>query len=81
MYDPVLNSLYNLSEEYTRLSYPQPAFTHRNYPLFTPGSHDLRWAGLEEIEENGLHWVGGLMFVIYNACVIWPSHEVPWFSG
>jgi hypothetical protein len=42
---------------------PQPAFTHENYPFHTHGGGDSRWTGSEEMEKNGLHWVGSLMSV------------------
>ncbi|KDR83975.1 hypothetical protein GALMADRAFT_55191 [Galerina marginata CBS 339.88] len=59
---PILFKEYrNPSRTYRRLTHPQPASTHINYPQFTLGGGDLRWLGLEEIEESGLHWVGGLM--------------------
>jgi len=68
----LLNNYHNPSKAYTRLSHPQPSSTHHNYPLLTPGGHDLRWAGLEEIEEHGLHWVGGLMII---AQLLGPSRD------
>lgn len=41
------------------MSYPQPAYCHRNYPLFTPGGEDVRWS--EALEEQGNVWVGGML--------------------
>lgn len=40
---------------------PQPALTHEDYPFYTHGGGDSRWAGSEEMDKNGLHWVGSLM--------------------
>jgi len=47
------------SSSYDKLVYPQPAHLHRLYPFYTPGGADRRW--LEE-EEEGLKWVGPLMY-------------------
>ncbi|PPQ66577.1 hypothetical protein CVT26_009477 [Gymnopilus dilepis] len=51
----------NPSATYRRLTHPEPAPSHANYPFYTPGGEDLRWLDLEEMEEKGLHWVGGLL--------------------
>ncbi|TFK43747.1 hypothetical protein BDQ12DRAFT_675493 [Crucibulum laeve] len=58
---------------YTHLSYPLPAPTHANYPFYTPGGGDRRWVSSEAAEEEGLHWVGGMMIIaqILNS----PAHE------
>lgn len=40
---------------------PQPALTHENYPFYTHGGGDSRWAEFEEMENNDFHWVGSLM--------------------
>ncbi|KAG6842043.1 hypothetical protein C0991_003569 [Blastosporella zonata] len=49
-------------ETYTRLLHPLPALSHANYPFYTPGGCDKRWLGEGEVEEEGLRWVGGLMY-------------------
>ncbi|OAX44035.1 hypothetical protein K503DRAFT_579751 [Rhizopogon vinicolor AM-OR11-026] len=46
---------------YKKLLYPLPVESQRNYPLYTPGGGDRRWLGSGSFEENGQHWVGGLM--------------------
>ncbi|KAF8969430.1 hypothetical protein BDZ97DRAFT_243762 [Flammula alnicola] len=76
----LFNEYRNPSKAYTRLSYPQPAPTHCNYPFFTPGGNDLRWVGSEEIEENGLHWVGSLMqqYASFNWNDLWAI--TPWMD-
>lgn len=51
---------------YTRLTHPLPAPSHANYPFHTPGGGDKRWLGSDEVEEEGLQWVGGLMSVQYS---------------
>ncbi|KIM46406.1 hypothetical protein M413DRAFT_313631 [Hebeloma cylindrosporum] len=51
----------NPATAYSRLKCPQPALTHKNYPFYTHGGGDSRWVGSEEMEKNGLHWVGSLM--------------------
>ncbi|KAG1752542.1 uncharacterized protein EDB91DRAFT_1044592 [Suillus paluster] len=50
---------------YNKLTHPLPAESHRNYPFYTPGGGDRRWGSLEE---QGLQWVGGLMFVEVPCC-------------
>ncbi|CAA7260066.1 unnamed protein product [Cyclocybe aegerita] len=57
---------------YTRMTYPQPAPTHANYPFFTPGGGDARWIEQDEIEQEGLHWVGAMMIVAQLIC---PAEE------
>lgn len=59
---------------YTRLIHPQPSQTHRHYPFFTQGGGDLRWIGADKIEDNGLHWVGGMMLVLFTIFHIAFSH-------
>jgi len=49
--------------EYSRLTCPIPSSSHTLYPFYTPGGRDKRWIGSRELEEDGLQWVGGLMFV------------------
>ncbi|KAJ6628935.1 hypothetical protein B0H10DRAFT_1777484 [Mycena sp. CBHHK59/15] len=51
------------SPMYSRLRYPLPAQTHANYPFYTPGGADKRWLVSDQLEEEGLQWVGGLMIV------------------
>jgi len=46
---------------YSRLIRPLPSSSHVNYPFYTPGGKDKRWIGSDELEEDGLRWVGGLM--------------------
>jgi hypothetical protein len=45
--------------------HPFPARSHANYPWYTPGGEDKRWLGSDEVEEEGLKWVGGLMSVTW----------------
>jgi hypothetical protein len=49
--------------KYSRLTRPIPSSSHTFYPFHTPGGRDKRWIGSRELEEDGLQWVGGLMFV------------------
>ncbi|KZT29263.1 hypothetical protein NEOLEDRAFT_1153829 [Neolentinus lepideus HHB14362 ss-1] len=49
------------SDQYWPLTYPLPAGSHANYPLYTPGGKDKRWVGSGPLEECGLEWVGRLM--------------------
>lgn len=46
---------------YEPLLHPQPRPAHANYPFFTPGGADKRWAGSRLDEERGKLWVGGLL--------------------
>ena len=48
---------------YTRLRYPSPNWKYASYPFYTPGGNDRRWNGSGEAEEDGLQWVGGMMYV------------------
>jgi hypothetical protein len=50
--------------KYSRLTRPIPSSSHTLYPFHTPGGGDKRWIGSRELEEDGLQWVGGLMFVL-----------------
>lgn len=50
------------SNTYTQLQHPTPSPAYANYPFFTPGGGDRRWIGTPETED-GLHWVGPLMYV------------------
>ena len=53
------------STAYTKLVHPTPAPSHAKYPFYTPGGGDRRWLmSGEEEEEEGLFWVGGLMYVL-----------------
>ena len=45
------------------MSYPLPALSHANYPFYTPGGQDMRWLGTGDLEEAGMQWVGGMMYV------------------
>jgi len=51
------------STAYTKLIYPTPAPSHAKYPFYTAGGGDKRWLMSGEEEEEGLFWVGGLMYV------------------
>ncbi|PPQ64614.1 hypothetical protein CVT24_008351 [Panaeolus cyanescens] len=51
------------STTYSRMQEPQPSPCNRQYPFFTPGGGDLRWRDLDEMEEQGFHWMGSLMIV------------------
>ena len=44
------------------MRYPQPAPSHRNYPRYTPGGKDRRWIDDNVFEEDGVRWVGGLLY-------------------
>ncbi|KLO19939.1 hypothetical protein SCHPADRAFT_817392 [Schizopora paradoxa] len=46
---------------YEPLSYPLPSTSFANYPFFTPGGKDKRWSGSGTLEEQGRHWVGGML--------------------
>ncbi|KAF9226694.1 hypothetical protein BS17DRAFT_696817 [Gyrodon lividus] len=48
---------------YDRLSHPMPSMSHHNYPMYTPGGGDQRWAA-GVMEEEGMQWVGGLMVTV-----------------
>ena len=48
---------------YSRLTHPQPAPVHINYPFFTPGGGDRRWSDWAATDDEGLCWVGSIMFV------------------
>ncbi|KAE9409971.1 hypothetical protein BT96DRAFT_462336 [Gymnopus androsaceus JB14] len=62
------------SIDFSRLTHPLPAPSHRNYPWYTPGGGDKRWLGSGEDEEEGLKWVGGLMII---AQILTPkTHEI-----
>ena len=50
-------------DQFEVMTHPQPAWSHRNYPLHTPGGKDRRWIGNVNFEEHGMHWVGGLLYV------------------
>lgn len=50
------------SNTYARMTHPLPAVSHANYPWYTHGGGDKRWIDCDE-EEDGFHWVGGLMSV------------------
>lgn len=50
---------------YARLRHPTPAPLYANYPFYTTGGSDRRWVGRPETQE-GMHWVGGLMYVLKN---------------
>ncbi|KAF9006596.1 hypothetical protein BDQ17DRAFT_1352026 [Cyathus striatus] len=50
---------------YTKLSCPLPSSIHANYPFYTPGGGDRRWRSWGGVEEEGLHWVGGLMIIAH----------------
>ena len=54
---------------YSRMTYPQPAPTHINYPFFTPGGRDLRWSELAASDDGGLFWVGSMMFVAKKSLI------------
>jgi hypothetical protein len=41
------------------LTYPLPSPSHANYRFYTPGGGDERWLCSEDVEEDGLQWVGG----------------------
>lgn len=46
-----------------RLRYPTPVLLHRNYPMYTPGGFDRRWANGFELERSDVKWVGNMMLV------------------
>lgn len=77
----VFKDYHNPVVTYKQLIYPQPATTHANYPLFTSGGGDSRWNDLDEIEENGLHWVGALMQALVSLSCLRNSHELPFVIG
>ena len=47
-----------------RLLYPEPALCHRNYPMYTPGGLDRRWANEFELKRSDVKWVGNMMYDI-----------------
>ncbi len=63
--DPVRRLVNHADYHYTyaRLRYPSPNWKYANYPFYTPGGNDRRWNGSGEAEEDGLQWVGGMMYV------------------
>lgn len=67
---PVFKEYRNPSTTYRRLTHPEPAPTHVNYPFFTSGGGDLRWLDLGEMEEKDLHWVGGLLSVQFHVLCV-----------
>lgn len=51
----------DITQMYRQMSYPLPALSHANYPFYTPSGEDKRWIGTDDLEEEGMQWVGGLM--------------------
>ncbi|KAJ7584261.1 hypothetical protein C8J56DRAFT_1089809 [Mycena floridula] len=61
-------------DAYSRLTHPLPALSHTSYPWYTKGGGDKRWVVSEDLEEEGLQWVGGLLII---AQILGPkTHEL-----
>ena len=61
--------------DYEPLLRPQPSFGHSNYPLFTPGGEDTRWAGSEQEDERRHFWVGGMLVCAQLCCSETRTHS------
>ncbi|KAI0089061.1 hypothetical protein BDY19DRAFT_889736 [Irpex rosettiformis] len=59
---------------YRKMTYPLPARCHAEYPFYTPSGEDKRWIVKEDLEEEGLSWVGPLMITVQ---VIGPRTKEP----
>ena len=65
VYSAVVNAmLTEIKDEFETMTHPQPALSHKNYPFYTPGGRDRRWVGTSDLEEHGMHWVGGLLYIV-----------------
>ncbi|KAL1662356.1 hypothetical protein GGF50DRAFT_128806 [Schizophyllum commune] len=50
--------------DFAIMTHPLPTTNFSNYPFFTPSGQDRRWQSTGGVEEDGLLWVGPLMFVL-----------------
>ncbi|KAL1735886.1 hypothetical protein EV714DRAFT_267431 [Schizophyllum commune] len=56
--------MWGVPSDFAIMTHPLPTTNFSNYPFFTPSGQDRRWQSTGGVEEDGLLWVGPLMFVL-----------------
>ncbi|KAI0692261.1 hypothetical protein BC835DRAFT_1416653 [Cytidiella melzeri] len=64
----------DIHQIYRNMTHPLPARCHANYPFFTPSGEDKRWMIKDDLEEEGMQWVGPLMI---TAQLVGPRTKEP----